>query len=94
MDILKAEIAKKRKLLEEKNIIVSMLFIKPVSKEWYFDILINSMFICRLQDPNKPRKYFKRGELLAKEQEEYFKKYGLHNNQDEAEKTEASSDKG
>lgn len=49
MDILKAEIAKKRKLLEEKNIL----------------------------DPNK--KYFKRGELLAKEQEEYFKKHYQQN---------------
>lgn len=29
-----------------------------------------------LQDPTKNRKYFKRGELLAKEQEEYLKKYG------------------
>ncbi|KAL4707285.1 hypothetical protein ACJJTC_019823 [Scirpophaga incertulas] len=48
MDILKAEIARKRKLLEEKNIL----------------------------DQNK--KYFKRGELLAKEQEEYFMKYGSH----------------
>lgn len=52
------------------------------------------MFTYHLQDPNKPRKYFKRGELLAKEQEEYFKKYGSHNNQDETENTEASSDKG
>ncbi|CAH0399205.1 unnamed protein product [Chilo suppressalis] len=49
MDILKAEIARKRKLLEEKKVL----------------------------DPNK--KYFKRGELLAKEQEEYFKKYGQQN---------------
>ncbi|KAJ8724378.1 hypothetical protein PYW08_015852 [Mythimna loreyi] len=48
MDILKAEIAKKRKLLEEKNLI----------------------------DPTANKKYFKRGELLAKEQEEYLKKYG------------------
>ncbi|XP_022123382.1 pre-mRNA-splicing factor 18 [Pieris rapae] len=46
MDILKAEIARKRKLLEEKNIL----------------------------DPSK--KYFKRSELLAKEREEYLKKYG------------------
>nr|XP_034828830.1 DNA helicase MCM9 [Maniola hyperantus] len=46
MDILKAEIARKRKLLEEKNIL------------------------------NSSKKYFKRGELLAKEQEEYYKKYG------------------
>ncbi|XP_049871146.1 DNA helicase MCM9 [Pectinophora gossypiella] len=46
MDILKAEIARKRKLLEEKNIL----------------------------DNNK--KYFKRGELLEKEKEEYLKKYG------------------
>ncbi|GBP08084.1 Pre-mRNA-splicing factor 18 [Eumeta japonica] len=46
MDILKAEIARKRKLLEEKKIL----------------------------DPAK--KYFKRGELLAKEQEEYLQKYG------------------
>lgn len=52
------------------------------------------MFIYRLQDPNQPRKYFKRGELLAKEQEEYFKKYGSHTNQDETEETEASFDKG
>lgn len=29
------------------------------------------------QDPNK--KYFKRGELLAKEQEEYFKKHYQQN---------------
>ncbi|KAG7309587.1 hypothetical protein JYU34_004051 [Plutella xylostella] len=46
MDILKAEIARKRKLLEDKKIL----------------------------DPNK--KYFKRGELLAKEEEEYLAKYG------------------
>ncbi|KAF9418593.1 hypothetical protein HW555_004641 [Spodoptera exigua] len=48
MDILKAEIARKRKLLEEKNLL----------------------------DPTKNKKYFKRGELIAKEQEEYLKKYG------------------
>ncbi|XP_053605294.1 pre-mRNA-splicing factor 18 [Plodia interpunctella] len=57
MDILKAEIAKKRKLLEEKNII----------------------------DPNKSRKYFKRGDLLAKEQEEYFQKFGPRNTEAEDE---------
>lgn len=46
MDILKAEMAKKRKLLEEKNVL------------------------------NASKKYFKRGDLLAKEQEEYLKKHG------------------
>ncbi|XP_066992868.2 pre-mRNA-splicing factor 18 [Anabrus simplex] len=46
MDILKAEIEKKRKLLVEKNIL----------------------------QPNK--KFFKRAELVAKEEEEYFKRYG------------------
>ncbi|CAH2266101.1 jg11105 [Pararge aegeria aegeria] len=51
MDILKAEIARKRKLIEEKNILNS-------------------------------KKYFKRGELLAKEQEEYYKKYGPTNQHD------------
>ncbi|XP_046967156.1 pre-mRNA-splicing factor 18 [Vanessa cardui] len=56
MDILKAEIAKKRKLLEEKNIL------------------------------NPTKKYFKRGDLLAKEQEEYFKKY--HSNNTEANENE------
>ncbi|KAG5879678.1 hypothetical protein JTB14_021480 [Gonioctena quinquepunctata] len=45
MDILKAEIARKRKLLEEKALLGS------------------------------EKKYFKRGELIAKEQEEYRKKY-------------------
>ncbi|KAJ8984259.1 hypothetical protein NQ317_007491 [Molorchus minor] len=47
MDILRAEIAKKRKQLEEKQIL----------------------------GPEK--KYFKRGDLIAKEQEEYRKKYSL-----------------
>uniref|UniRef100_A0A1Q3FD33 Pre-mRNA-splicing factor 18 n=1 Tax=Culex tarsalis TaxID=7177 RepID=A0A1Q3FD33_CULTA len=46
MDILKAEIARKRKLLEEKKLV----------------------------DTNK--KYFKRGELLAQEEDEYREKYG------------------
>ncbi|CAH0723665.1 unnamed protein product, partial [Brenthis ino] len=59
MDILKAEIARKRKLLEEQNIL------------------------------NSSKKYFKRGELLAKEQEEYFKKYGPSNKEtEESKKTE------
>ncbi|KAI5644524.1 prp18 domain-containing protein [Phthorimaea operculella] len=59
MDILKAEIARKRKLLEEKNIL----------------------------DNNK--KYFKRGELLAKEQEEYWKKYGPQNAEPEKNEEDA-----
>lgn len=58
MDILKAEIAKKRKLLEEKKILA----------------------------PNK--KYFKRGDLLAKEQEEYCEKYGTHKNEDSVNSTQ------
>ncbi|CRK94619.1 CLUMA_CG008119, isoform A, partial [Clunio marinus] len=45
MDILKAEIAKKRKLLEDKNLV------------------------------DDKRKYFRRGELLEKEKEEYIHKY-------------------
>ncbi|KAM3966887.1 pre-mRNA processing factor 18 [Aphomia sociella] len=66
MDILKAEIAKKRKLLEEKNVL----------------------------DPNKNKKYFKRGDLLAKEQEEYFKKHQPHNTEEmENNKTELQSAK-
>ncbi|CAG9787173.1 unnamed protein product [Diatraea saccharalis] len=55
MDVLKAEIARKRKLLEEKNVL----------------------------DNNK--KYFKRGELLAKEQEEYWQKCGQQNKESENE---------
>ncbi|XP_046435755.1 pre-mRNA-splicing factor 18 [Neodiprion pinetum] len=46
MDILKAEIMKKRKQLEESNIL------------------------------HNNKKYFRRGELAAKEQEEYLEKYG------------------
>ncbi|CAH0583123.1 unnamed protein product [Chrysodeixis includens] len=66
MDILKAEIARKRKLLEEKNII----------------------------DPTKNKKYFKRGELLAKEQEEYLKKYGPQVSEPEDTKPDVSNEKG
>ncbi|XP_044259640.1 pre-mRNA-splicing factor 18 [Tribolium madens] len=63
MDILKAEIAKKRKLLEEKNLLA----------------------------PDK--KYFKRGDLLAKEEEEYRQKYGTYKNEDSANTTEVSEGK-
>lgn len=46
------------------------------------------------QDPNK--KYFKRGELLAKEQEEYFKKHYQQNteadNTDEKKEIEKGKD--
>ncbi|XP_072950044.1 uncharacterized protein Prp18 [Epargyreus clarus] len=62
MDILKAEIARKRKLLEEKNIL----------------------------DPSK--KYFKRGELLAKEQEEYFRKCGQQKKEEEEEEKKRQQD--
>ncbi|XP_037296918.1 pre-mRNA-splicing factor 18 [Manduca sexta] len=65
MDILKAEIARKRKLLEEKNIL----------------------------DPSNKKKYFKRGELLAKEQEEYFKKYGPRNQEEEGTKQDIKDEK-
>ncbi|GAB0095105.1 Pre-mRNA-splicing factor 18 [Sergentomyia squamirostris] len=53
MDILKAEIAKKRKLLEEKQLL------------------------------DGEKKYFKRGDLIAREQEEYFQKYGQREEQAE-----------
>nr|CAG4641592.1 EOG090X03WO [Eurycercus lamellatus] len=46
MDFLKAEIERKRKMIEEKNLTGST------------------------------KKYFKRGDLVAKEKEEYIKKYG------------------
>uniref|UniRef100_A0A8C9VR26 Pre-mRNA-splicing factor 18 n=1 Tax=Scleropages formosus TaxID=113540 RepID=A0A8C9VR26_SCLFO len=49
MDILKAEIARKRKQLEEKELFTDS------------------------------KKFFKRGELVQKEQEEYFRKCGLKN---------------
>ncbi|KAJ8918938.1 hypothetical protein NQ315_016840 [Exocentrus adspersus] len=55
MDVLKAEIAKKRKQLEEKELLGS------------------------------EKKFFKRGELIAKEQEEYRKKY--RSNNEETDKT-------
>ncbi|XP_057653192.1 pre-mRNA-splicing factor 18 [Diorhabda carinulata] len=57
MDILKAEIARKRKLLEEKELL------------------------------GNDKKYFKRGELIAKEQEEYRKKYYIQNEADESSST-------
>ncbi|KAK9875709.1 hypothetical protein WA026_009506 [Henosepilachna vigintioctopunctata] len=48
MEALRAEIARKRKLLEEKQVITPA------------------------------KKYFSRGELIAKEREEYIKTYGVH----------------
>lgn len=46
METLKAEIAKKRKLLEDQKLL------------------------------NNGKKYFKRGDLMAQEDEDYLKKYG------------------
>uniref|UniRef100_A0A6P7FD22 Pre-mRNA-splicing factor 18-like n=1 Tax=Diabrotica virgifera virgifera TaxID=50390 RepID=A0A6P7FD22_DIAVI len=57
MDILKAEIARKRKLLEEKELL------------------------------GTDKKYFKRGELIAKEQEDYRKKYYSLNEADDKSST-------
>ncbi|CAH0553773.1 unnamed protein product [Brassicogethes aeneus] len=59
MEALKAEIARKRKLLEEKHLLGS------------------------------DKKYFKRGELIAKEQEDYMQKYSTAN--EEADKTTQSN---
>ncbi|OWR41432.1 pre-mRNA-splicing factor 18 like protein [Danaus plexippus plexippus] len=65
MDILRAEIAKKRKQLEEKDIL------RPA------------------------KKYFKRSELLAKEHEEYLKKYcpSITNNEEDNETENAEKAK-
>ncbi|XP_072378276.1 pre-mRNA-splicing factor 18 [Diabrotica undecimpunctata] len=63
MDILKAEIARKRKLLEEKELL------------------------------GTDKKYFKRGELIAKEQEEYRKKYYSLNEADDKSSTISDGDK-
>lgn len=67
MDILKAEIAKKRKLLEEKELLVNFQYL-------FFKNCLN---ILLLQGSQK--KYFKRGELIAKEQQEYLRKYSKEN---------------
>ncbi|RZC39937.1 pre-mRNA-splicing factor 18 [Asbolus verrucosus] len=77
MDILKAEIARKRKLLEEKNLLVCKY--EPNLKTYYY--------YSRFQCPDK--KYFKRGDLLAKEQEEYCQKYGTNKNEDITNSTQA-----
>ncbi|XP_065082519.1 pre-mRNA-splicing factor 18 [Ochlerotatus camptorhynchus] len=64
MDILKAEIARKRKLLEDKKLV------------------------------DEKKKYFKRGELLAQEQEEYKEKYNqLASGSGESEANCADGDK-
>lgn len=64
MDILKAEIAKKRKLLEERNLIVSW--------NWFIFCKYFEKDLCSLFDSNQDdkKKYFKRGDLIAQENEE------------------------
>lgn len=47
-----------------------------------------------MQDPNTNKKYFKRGELLAKEQEEYLKKYGPQVSEPEDNKPDINNEKG
>lgn len=47
-----------------------------------------------LQDPTKNKKYFKRGDLLAKEQEEYLKKYGPQIKEPEENQTDVKNERG
>lgn len=62
MDILKAEIAKKRKELEELRVLVCYVFFCHYKQLMYIFILRYT-----LQENNK--KYFKRSHLISKEQE-------------------------
>lgn len=80
MDILKAEIAKKRKLLEEQKLVVSLRRILALQtfKGLFFRIFF--------QGENK--KYFKRGELIEQERKTYLEKYGSKN--DDTEETSNS----
>lgn len=63
MDMIKAEIARKRKLLEEKNLVVRYLKIN------------NNNNIHKIVFKDNDKKYFKRSELIEKEREEYVEKY-------------------
>lgn len=88
MDILKAEIARKRKLLEEKNILVIHFILSLCDSIQYYIKLPSFLLIHMFQNPTK--KYFKRGELLAKEEEEYLKKYGPQKDNESSSRTEKS----
>lgn len=84
MDILKAEIARKRKLIEEKELIdVSMdcsrMFRSSDQFTLYTAVFLTAVFLCNdvlllfLQDS---KKYFKRADLARKEEEEYYRRCG------------------
>ena len=66
MDVLKAEIARKRKLLEEKELVVSPEII----------VKSNSSPIGPFVYQTTNKRYFKQADLLAKDLEEYKQKYG------------------
>lgn len=73
MDVLKAEIAKKRKLLEEKKLVVSTMCLLCCGNSHIEPFVFGRI----LQDDKK--KFFKRGDLLSQEKEEYLKKMSKQN---------------
>lgn len=74
MDAIRAEIARKRKQLLESNIIVS--WIKIHNLFIFGTIAVYLSWICQLFFQQPSEKYFRRGDLLKKEEEDYQKKYG------------------
>lgn len=85
MDILKAEIERKRKLLEEKKLVVSI----GLSINWQtlYQVIKHSMYLIQ-QSGNK--KFFKRSDLLAREQEAHSEADGKQ--KESASTPEKSSD--
>lgn len=67
MEILRAEIERKRKLLEEKNVIVSKR--KLISRHC---IVHFSIFVCPILAQNEKKKYFKASELCSQTPDSSF----------------------
>lgn len=72
MDILKAEIERKRKQISKANVVVRH---PEQTAEYIYNywFIFSRYTIFKFQPENK--KYFKRGELSAKQQEEYWQKH-------------------
>lgn len=85
MDILKAEIARKRKLIEEKELVDVSSDCSRIANRLtllftlYIDVFLTAVFMLMLllllflQDS---KKYFKRADLARKEEEDYYRRCG------------------
>lgn len=82
MDVLRAEIEKKRKMLEDKKLVVSLIdWHWPINQCSAFDYIFEHRLRVAIRSIQQSgsKKFFKRSDLLAQEKETYLESQDKQN---------------